>query len=106
MTLFLQDPLAGMPAAAQWGLGAILLFVLFFAVNTIRQITKEGADRASKAQENCDAHNTKVVGEFSSTVCKISESHKELVGEMRQASERREDRLHDLVRELRGLPPK
>ena len=106
MMLLLQDPLSGLPAAAQWGLGAILLAVLFFAVNTIRQITKEGADRTAKAQENCDSHNRAVVSEFSTTVCKMNDAHRELVCNMRDASERREDKLHDLVREIRSQQPK
>jgi flagellar biosynthesis/type III secretory pathway M-ring protein FliF/YscJ len=93
-----------LPAAAQWGLGAILLAVLFFAVNTIRQITEKGADRAVDAQKNCDAHNKTVVCEFSTTVLKMNEQHQQLVNDMRQASERREERLHELAREIRGLP--
>ena len=117
MMLLLQDPLSGLPAAAQWGVGALGLAVLVFAVNAIRQITKEGADRATvaakesadraaKAQENCDSHNRAVVSEFSTTVCKMSDAHRDLVCDMRAASERREDKLHDLVREIRSLQPK
>ena len=101
MILLLQDPMAGMPAGMQWGLGAMLLAVLYFAVNTIKQVTKENADRAQKAQENCDTHNKEVVCEFSKTVLSMNESHQTLVAEMRLASDKREERLHDLVRELR-----
>ena len=102
--MFLQDPISSLPAAAQWSIAGAFLAALIFAVNTIRQISEKGADRAEKAQANCDQHNKATVEQFSNTVCKMDEGHRELVTEMRQASERREERLHELVRELRGLP--
>ena len=113
----LQDPaLTTAKDVAQWGLGAILLAVLFFAVRTIQQITDKGADRAVDAQKNCDLHNAAMVDSFTSTVCKMDEARSRqqealtttmlnTVRESREASERREDRLHETLRDLRGLPP-
>jgi len=110
---------------AQWSLLVVMLVALWRAVYIMRDIYREfTANSAAERKECNDRHDKKdqlvaaqctmlvesgrslveTSDKMSQTILSINNSKLESEKAMREFSERREERLHDLVREVRKEP--
>jgi len=94
-----------------YGRDGILLAVLFFVVKTLRDTNRENAERSVAQQKQCDDRNDKTVGvvdgicdRFSDTTLKLQDGLAKMQEAQREASDKREERLHETLREFRTNP--